>query len=134
MFSDTSVAENLTLGQLIERYLVEVLPQMRGVRKDGYRLRALLRRPIAQISMSRLTPAHLAEHRDIRLREVSPGTAVREMPSRLLASRTDMSCLSTRRRNLLNVLTLITPAPPCRKTQHGRAATWLRIQRERVSK
>ena len=30
-----------------------------------------------------------------------------------VTSRTDTSCLSTRRRNLLNVLTLITPAPPC---------------------
>ena len=38
---------------------------------------------------------------------------LREMPSLRLASRTDTSCLSTRRRNLLNVLTLITPAPLC---------------------
>jgi hypothetical protein len=34
---------------------------------------------------------------------------LREIPSRRLASRTDTPSLSTRRRNLLNVLTLITP-------------------------
>jgi integrase len=84
LFADTSVAENQTLAQLIERYLIEVLPQMKGIREDGFRLRALLRRPIAKISMSRLTPAHLAEHRDLRLHEVSPGTVIREL-----------ACLST---------------------------------------
>jgi hypothetical protein len=47
------------------------------------------------------------------------------MPSLRLASRTDTSCLSTRRRNLLNVLTLITPAP--------RAEKFSRIERQRGS-
>ena len=40
-------------------------------------------------------------------------SVLREIPRLRLASRTDTSYLSTRLRNLLNVLTLITPAPLC---------------------
>ena len=51
----------------------------------------------------------------------------REMLSRLAASRTDTLSRSTRRRNLLRVPTLITPAYPCQKIQQGMWITWLRF-------
>lgn len=45
--------------------------------------------------------------------EILGQAQLREIPFRLLASRTDKSRFSTRQRNLLSVFTLITPASPC---------------------
>ena len=79
-FIDRTEAERTTLGDLIRRYMKEVLPAMKGAHEDAIWLSALLRRPVCDVSMARLTASHIADHRDQRLKEVAPGTVIRELP------------------------------------------------------
>lgn len=72
-------AQKTSLGDLIQRYMAEVLPSMKGAHEDAIRLRAVCRRPICKNSIAALTPAKVAEYRDLRLTEVAAGTVVREL-------------------------------------------------------
>jgi integrase len=78
-FVNTGLAERTVFGELIERYIKEVLPTMRGGKADLIRLKALTRRPLAKLNMMALTPHQIAIHRDVRLNEVSPSTVIREL-------------------------------------------------------
>lgn len=78
-FTNTSLAERTVFAELIHLYLKEVVPNTKSASEDGYRLRALARKPIAQFNMLALTPSKIAEYRDIRLQEVSAGTVIREL-------------------------------------------------------
>jgi hypothetical protein len=51
LFVDASEAQRNTLRDLIERYLIEVTPHMKGASDDTIRLKAIMRKPIAQWSM-----------------------------------------------------------------------------------
>ena len=79
VYHDDTSTKSITLGQLIERYLQEVTPLMKGAHEDGYRLRALQRMPISKHSLFSLTPAVVAKHRDHRLKFVAAGTVIREL-------------------------------------------------------
>lgn len=78
-FINISEAQRTTLGDLIERYLVEVTPFMKGATEDTIRLKAIMRRPIARWSMVNISAARIAAYRDERLNEVSSGTVIREL-------------------------------------------------------
>lgn len=78
-YINTSLAERTTFSELILRYLQEVTPKTKSAKEDGFRLRALARKPIAKYSMIALTPSRIAEYRDVRLREVTAGTVIREL-------------------------------------------------------
>jgi integrase len=78
-FANVTEAQRTTLGDLIERYLVEVTPTMKGVTEDTIRLKALMRKPIARWSMANLSAGRVAGFRDDRLKEVSAGTVIREL-------------------------------------------------------
>lgn len=77
-FVSTNEAQRNTLGNLIERYLAEVTPSMKGAAEDTIRLKAIMRKPIARWSMANLSAARIAAYRDERLQEVSAGTVIRE--------------------------------------------------------
>ena len=72
-------AQKTTLGDLIQRYVAEVLPSKKGAHEDSIRLNAICRRPICKNSIASLTPAKIAAYRDLRLTEVAAGTVVREL-------------------------------------------------------
>jgi len=78
-YINTSLAEKTTFKELIERYMREVTPTMRSAETDLIKLKALSKRPIGQINMLALTPSRVAEYRDIRLKEVSTGTVIRDL-------------------------------------------------------
>ena len=78
-FISPTKAKKITLGDLVQRYIAEVLPRMKGASEDSIRLKAICRRPICKNSISSLSPAKIAEYRDIRLNEVAAGTVVREL-------------------------------------------------------
>ncbi|QWE02303.1 site-specific integrase [Polynucleobacter sp. JS-JIR-II-b4] len=78
-FINVGLAERTTFAEIIDRYITEVLPKMRGGEADYIRLRALARRPIAKLNMVALTPQKIAQHRDERLREIAPATVIREL-------------------------------------------------------
>ncbi len=78
-YINTSLAERTTFSELMLRYLQEVSPKTKSAKEDGFRLRALARKSIAKYNMIALTPSRIAEYRDIRLREVTAGTVIREL-------------------------------------------------------
>ncbi len=78
-FVDHKKAQTTTLGEILKRYVQEVLPSKRGGSDDAIRLKAILRRPICKNSLSGLTPIIIAAYRDERLQEVAAGTVIREL-------------------------------------------------------
>ena len=78
-YTNLVLAERTIFAEIIERYIAEVLPTMRGGKADYIRLKALARRPIAKLNMVALTPQKIAQHRDERLKEIAPATVIREL-------------------------------------------------------
>jgi len=78
-YTNLHQAQKTTFGELIERYLREVTPLMRGAKADAIRLKAIMRRPIARENMATLSPSKIAKYRDQRLLEIAPSTVVREL-------------------------------------------------------
>jgi integrase len=78
-YTNIHQAQKTTFGELIERYLREVTPLMRGASADTIRLKAMMRRPIAKENMATLTSAKIAKYRDARLQEIKPSTVIREL-------------------------------------------------------
>jgi integrase len=72
-------AQRITLGGLIDRYIREVLPAMKGAKDDGIRLAAMKRNSIAKLSLANLTPEAIGKYRDERLRTVAAGTVIRNL-------------------------------------------------------
>jgi integrase len=78
-YANTHQAQKTTFGELIERYLREVTPTMRGAKPDTIRLKAILRKPVAKVNTLALNSARIAKYRDERLQEVGAGTVIREL-------------------------------------------------------
>lgn len=78
-YTSPTESHRVTLRELIDRYIDEVVPSMKSAEADTIRLRALQRRPICSFSLATLTPARVAQHRDDRLKQVSAGTVIREL-------------------------------------------------------
>ena len=78
-YTNTHQAQKTTFGELIERYLREITPTMRGAGADTIRLKAIIRRPIAKVNTILLNSSLIANYRDERLKEVSAGTVIREL-------------------------------------------------------
>lgn len=78
-FANVTLAQQTTLADLIQKYLVEVLALQKSFPVETFRLNALCRRSIAKWSIANLTPSRLAEYRDERLKQVGNGTVIREL-------------------------------------------------------
>ncbi|WP_250489828.1 site-specific integrase [Caballeronia sp. INML2] len=77
---DTTVRERqTTLGELLDRYAKEVSNSKRGSRAEIYRIETLKKHGLAKHAIATITPQMIASWRDARLREVSSGTALREL-------------------------------------------------------
>jgi integrase len=71
--------KGITVGDLLRRYSEAVTPLKRGAGPEQYRIRTLLAHGLAQIAVSRLSPAAIAQYRDERLKLVKSGTVRREL-------------------------------------------------------
>ena len=78
-YINTSSAQKTLFKDLILQYLKEVTPSLRGAHEDTYRLRKMMRNPIAELNLTELTPNKIANYRDERLKEVKPNTVIREL-------------------------------------------------------
>lgn len=76
---DTKILETTTLGQLLERYQLEVSPMKRGSVQEIQRIDVLRRHELAYRTMVGLSPQDISSFRDERLRTVAPSTTVREL-------------------------------------------------------
>lgn len=73
------IAAQMTLGEVFDRYAREVSPKKRGARWETIRLEKLGRDKIAGVRLEALAAADFADWRDRRMREVAPGSVIREM-------------------------------------------------------
>lgn len=74
----TSVLNRMTVGDVIRRYLDEVVPRKRSAKNEAAVLKALLRHSLAQITLASLTSAQFAAYRDERVATVKSATVRRE--------------------------------------------------------
>ena len=57
----------ITLAKALKRYQCEITPSKRGAKQEGNRIKAWLRDPLADKSLSEIRLPHLAQWRDQRL-------------------------------------------------------------------
>jgi len=76
---DTRLAEQMTVRELLERYLVEITPHKRSADTEAYRVKALMKRDIAYRTLAMLSSADVAAYRDARLQVVSTASVIREL-------------------------------------------------------
>jgi integrase len=72
-------ANDVLFRELLERYMQAVTPTKRGAVDEVIRIKAIQRQRIAGYSMANLGPEVIAQFRDLRLREVGPGTVIRDL-------------------------------------------------------
>jgi integrase len=72
------VQHQLTVSDLIRRYLNEVVPRKRSAKNEAAVLKAFLRHSLAQATLAKLTSAQFAAYRDERLTVVKGATVRRE--------------------------------------------------------
>jgi integrase len=68
----------LTVGDLIRRYLNDVVPRKRSAKNEAAVLMAFLRHNLAKATLSKVTPDQFAAYRDERLNMVKGATVRRE--------------------------------------------------------
>jgi hypothetical protein len=66
---DTRLAEQMTVRELLDRYLCEITPHKRSASTETYRIKALMQRDIAHRTLAMLSSADVAAYRDARLLE-----------------------------------------------------------------
>lgn len=76
---DRRVLDRTTMRDLFDRYREEVTPLKRGAASEKKRLDVFLRQPWAKYPLSKITPQIFSRYRDERLRNVSPGTVIRDL-------------------------------------------------------
>lgn len=79
LLTETVKPAGVTLAELMSRYVREVTPRMKGAKDDSIRLNALMRHAICELPVAKVTPRLIAEFRETRLKDVSPGTVIREL-------------------------------------------------------
>lgn len=72
-------ASKRTFADVLKRYAREVSPSKRGGRWEMIRIEKFCRDPIANTLLDDLTPEEMGRWRDRRLREVKPGSVIREL-------------------------------------------------------
>ncbi len=78
--SDASVLRSLRLHTLLQRYLEDETPKKKGAESEGYRLRALMRQPMANLPLDVIcSSSALTDWRDERLKLVSGSTVKRDL-------------------------------------------------------
>jgi integrase len=74
-----AVLASITLGDLLQRYLIAETPKKKSAKSETYRIRNILKRPIARLPLSELTTGAFASYRDRRLTEVGPQGVIHEL-------------------------------------------------------
>ena len=81
VFVDRTEGERITIGELIDRYLVEITPAKKSASREVLRLNGL-RRHFGAFSPASLRSTHIAKYRDQRLQSGLAGaTVVKELNS-----------------------------------------------------
>lgn len=74
---DRRQLDEVTFGDLLERYQREILPCKRAGEKERQLLAPVLKEPFCRLSLSQVTPADFIDYRDRRLQKVKPASVCR---------------------------------------------------------
>jgi integrase len=77
--AETAPPDRLTLGDLLERYMERVTPDKRAAVEEGWRIRGLLKHPLARCPIATFGTVQVAEWRDWRLKTVTGSTVNRDL-------------------------------------------------------
>ena len=72
------IPDDTTVGELLKRYIREVLPTHKGHQAERYRVQTLLVF-FGGLKLVHLTSQEVAKYRDARLKEISPASLKREL-------------------------------------------------------
>ena len=78
-YINTDYAQKTLFKEILQKYLNDVAPQMRSADNQAIRVRKLMKHPIAEVNMAHLSPKHMADYRDERLKVIKPNTVIREL-------------------------------------------------------
>jgi integrase len=78
-FINTDFAQKTLFKEILQKYLDDVAPNMRSADNQIIRVRKLMKHPIAEVNMAHLSPKHMADYRDERLKVIKPNTVIREL-------------------------------------------------------
>ena len=74
-----SDASDMTLETALRRYAQEVLPLLKGGRKDLSKATILCRYPISSLPLAKISGQEVEQYRDVRMKNVSPATVLKEI-------------------------------------------------------
>ena len=78
-YINTDYAQKTLFKEILQKYLDDVAPHMRSADNQSIRVRKLMKHPIAEVNMAHLSPKHMADYRDERLKVIKPNTVIREL-------------------------------------------------------
>ena len=107
-YINRSIAEKTQFKEILQKYLNDVAPNMRSADIQIIRVKKLMKHPIAEVKMAHLSPKHMADYRDERLKVIKPNTVIRELAvlsSIINHARREWSL------NIVNPVTLIKKPP-----------------------
>ena len=78
-YINTDYAQKTLFKEILQKYLDDVAPNMRSADNQIIRVRKLMKHPIAEVNMAHLSPKHMADYRDERLKVIKPNTVIREL-------------------------------------------------------
>ena len=78
-YINTDYAQKTLFKEILQKYLDDVAPNMRSADNQIIRVRKLMKHPIADVNMAQLSPKHMADYRDERLKVIKPNTVIREL-------------------------------------------------------
>ena len=78
-YINTNYAQKTLFKEILQKYLDDVAPNMRSADNQIIRVRKLMKHPIAEVNMAHLSPKHIADYRDERLKVIKPNTVIREL-------------------------------------------------------
>lgn len=76
--ADRKELDRISLGELIKRYLNEIVPTKRHGETDSFSLNLLLAHRISKLKLSQLSATDFSRYRDERLKDVTPSTLKRQ--------------------------------------------------------
>lgn len=79
LFVSRNEAETTTVGELLDRYLIEYTADKKGAGPEACRIRMLLRHPLAKRFIASVRGLDMARYRDERLKTVSADSVRREL-------------------------------------------------------
>lgn len=79
LFMSRRALKQVTLSDILQRYLTTVTPKKRGHLAEANRIKQLQRHPLARRSLDCLNSSDFADYRDARLKQVCPTTVRLEL-------------------------------------------------------